>query len=122
MENGLCHCRSASLRNGLRARNFFLRRDGCRWIEMDLTPPALKRVFLKHPFHGPEGPFFHHFFALKPEENLCRTSAERPCGERLIPCSETVRLEVTPWAASFAEADNRVNSGFLVEERPFRAA
>jgi hypothetical protein len=32
------------------------------------VPPTLKRVFYK-PLHGPKGPFFHHFFALKREEH-----------------------------------------------------
>jgi hypothetical protein len=36
---------------------------------MNNVPPALKRVFWNIPFHGPEGPFFHHFFALKREEH-----------------------------------------------------
>jgi hypothetical protein len=31
-------------------------------------PPGLKPSVLKHSFHGPKGPFFHHFFALKREE------------------------------------------------------
>jgi hypothetical protein len=35
------------------------------------VPPALKRIILKDPLHGPEGPFFHHFFALKREEHPC---------------------------------------------------
>jgi hypothetical protein len=29
---------------------------------------SAKARFLKDPLHGPEGPFFHHFFALKREE------------------------------------------------------
>jgi hypothetical protein len=48
------------------------RKDVTRLSEARLSrkdvPPALKRVFLKDPFHGPKGPFFHRFFALKREE------------------------------------------------------
>jgi hypothetical protein len=34
-------------------------------------PPALKRIILRRSLHGPKGPFFHRFFALKREENRC---------------------------------------------------
>ena len=30
--------------------------------------PGLKPTLQAHSFHGPKGPFFHHFFALKREE------------------------------------------------------
>jgi hypothetical protein len=67
-------------------------------------PPALKRIILDDLYTALKGRSSTGSSALKREENRCRTSAERPLRRaRLTPCSETVRLEVTPWAASFAE-------------------
>jgi hypothetical protein len=40
-----------------------------RAMGMDIDASSAKAPLLKHPFHGPEGPFFHRFFALKREEN-----------------------------------------------------
>jgi hypothetical protein len=36
--------------------------------ESRLGATSAKARFLKDPLHGPKGPFFHQFFALKREE------------------------------------------------------